>query len=391
MAGIGNLYTSEFFAACKNKLKKGGIMTQWFHTYEIDDDILKLVMRTFCSAFSNVTVWQTRVGDVVFLGNDEPLRLDIPLLKEKFQDEKIKADLARIQVVDVPTLLSIQSLSDTQSREYADYGELNTEDKPLLEYASPRAFFINKGVREFSAYDERPKFSAGTLLLQAYAGHYGLTDSEKLGIGLLQASPWWENARFAYSLLSAYNKKHPAEPRAVLTLAELSEQMGRIEESIAYWKTLCAQQPDNPSVLAKYAWLKFASERPTASTLAPHNFEESENLLRRCIALTADSADRYHIILGDLYFENQRYADASQEYLRSAELRKSHDADPHIPLDLLFAKLAKALYHSGRYGEALGFAVQASSWNPDSEEVNELIYKIVMKQSSIGRNKTSIH
>jgi tetratricopeptide (TPR) repeat protein len=124
--------------------------------------------------------------------------------------------------------------------------------------------------------------------------------------------------------------------------------------------------------------------------LAPRNSEESENLLRRCIALTADSVDRFHIILGDLYFENQRYADASQEYLRSAELRKSHVADPHIPPDLLFARLAKALYYSGRYGEALGFAVQASSWNPDSEEVNELIYKIVMKQSSISRNKTSI-
>ena len=51
IAGIGNLYTTEFFRACKNKLNNGGIMTQWFHIYEIDDDILKLVTRTFCSVF----------------------------------------------------------------------------------------------------------------------------------------------------------------------------------------------------------------------------------------------------------------------------------------------------------------------------------------------------
>jgi hypothetical protein len=65
------------------------------------------------------------------------------MLAEKFQNEKIKADLARVLVVDIPSLLSTQILSDGQCREYADFGAMNTEDKPVLEYASPRAFFIN--------------------------------------------------------------------------------------------------------------------------------------------------------------------------------------------------------------------------------------------------------
>jgi spermidine synthase/tetratricopeptide (TPR) repeat protein len=390
IAGIGNLYTTEFFHACKNRLNSGGMMTQWFHIYEIDDDILKLVTRTFCGVFSHVTLWQTMSDDVVFVGTDSPLTIDGTMLAEKFQNEKIKADLARVLVVDIPSLLSMQILSDGQCREYADFGAMNTEDKPVLEYASPRAFFINKGVPEFLTYDERLKFSDNELLLHSYDREYGLTDSAQLNIGMRQSSQWWGNARFAYSVLSEYNKKHPADLAALLKLAEITEQLDRFEESISYWKTLSALQPNNPSILSKYAWMAFAYRRPMTSTLSTTNFDESENLLRRCITLTADTVDRYHIILGDIYFESQKYPEAAQQYLRATELRKSYDADPHISLDALFAKLAKALYYSGNTAEALQFAVQASVWNPASEEIKQLVYKIVMKQTALDR-KTSSH
>ena len=390
IAGIGNLYTTEFFHACKNRLNSGGMMTQWFHIYEIDDDILKLVMRTFCGVFSHVTLWQTMSDDVVFVGTNSPLTVDVRMLNEKFQNEKIKADLARVCVVDIPSLLSTQILSDGQCREYADFGAMNTEDKPSLEYASPRAFFINKGVPEFLTYDERLKFSGTELLLHSYEHEHGVTDSAQLNIGMLQSSQWWGNARFAYSVLSEYNKKHPDDLTALLKLAEVAEQLDRIEESLSYWKTLSARQPNNPPILAKYAWMTFAYRRPMLSTLSKYNSDESEKLLRRCMTLTADTVDRYHVILGDVYFESQKYPEAAQQYLRAAELRKSYDADPHVSLDALFAKLAKALYYSGDNTQALQFAVQASIWNPSSEEINDLIYKIVMKQSA-ANSKTSSH
>ena len=389
IAGIGNLYTTEFFRACKNKLNSGGMMTQWFHIYEIDDDILKLVTRTFCGVFSHVTLWQTMTNDVVFVGTDSSLTIDVKMLGEKFQNEKVKADLGRVLVVDIPSLLSTQILSDGQCREYADFGALNTEDKPFLEYASPRAFFINKGVPEFLTYDERLKFSDNELLLQSYDREYGLTDSAQLNIGMLQSSQWWGNARFAYSVLSEYNKKHPADLKALMRLAEVAEQLDRIDESISYWKILSTQQPNNPSIIAKYAWITFVHHRLIASALSPYNFEESENLLLRCITLTADTVDSYHIILGDIYFGSQKYSEAAQHYLRAAELRKSHDFDPHVTLDALFAKLAKALYYSGNTAEALQFAVQASMWNPASEEIKQLVYKIVMKQTFENRETSS--
>lgn len=389
IAGIGNLYTTEFFRACKNKLKQEGIMTQWFHIYEIDDDIMKLVTRTFCNVFPQVTVWQTMSDDIVFMGTDSLLTMD-RTMSDKFQVPGIRNDLSRIGVVDVPSLLSLQFLSDEQCREYADYGELNTEDKPYLEYASPRAFFLNKGVPEFLASDERPKFFAANLLLHVYTTRRPLTAAEQLAIGMLQGSQWWRNARFAYAMLSEYHRRRPLDQTVVVRLAELTEQLGHLDECLSHWKWLCEKQPDNPVVLAKYAWLKFAYNRPTKNIINGYDAGESERLLRRCVALTADSVDRYHIILGDIYYENQRYNEASEEYLRCAELRKTHEGDPRVPLGRLFAKLAKALYYSGRNAEALAYAVQSSLNDPDNEETNDLIYKIVMKQSSSNSKKTSL-
>ena len=387
IAGIGNLYTSEFFSSCKERLNHGGIMTQWFHIYEIDDDILKLVMRTFCSTFSHVTLWRTAANDIVFVGSDRQLGDDLALVQQKFSDEKVRADLSRILVFDIPTLLSVQMLSDAQCREYADYGDLNIEDRPRLEYASPRAFFINRGVPEFIAYDERSKNAGGALLLQTFAHEHPLTEKEQLAIGMLQASPWWGSPLLAYPYVKSYLRKYPNDLNAVRTLADLTERLGRMDESISYWNQLRLARADDPSVLAKYAWLSFAYRRPMENALAPVPPGESERLLRRCVSLTADSVDTYHIILGDLYFDDQRYAEASIEYLRAAELRRNHASDPHVGGDILFVKLAKALYYSGDNSRALEFAVQAASWNPDYEEAKTLVYKIVMKQSALLRKK----
>lgn len=383
IAGIGNLYTQEFFRACKKSLSKGGLMAQWFHIYEIDDDILKLVMRTYCSVFPNVLLWQMQSNDVVFLGSDDPITLDRASLSKKFEAEGIKSDLGRILVADIPSLLSTQFLTDDQCREYADYGELNVEDKPRLEYEAPRAFFINKGVPEFLTYDERPKSHSGSLLINSYIDDYGLSDREKRNIGFLQSSSWWGNNLFAYEMLRQYVESWPKDPDATLRLAEVTERLGRIEESLSYWQSLSKLEPQNPAVLGKYAWLKFAYERPTAGTLAPYDPAETASMLQRCITMTADSVDRYHAILGDVYIECQRYAEAAQQYLRAVELRKTHYGDPSVAQWALFAKLAKALYYSGRYSQALEYSTQSMLANPDNADAEELTYKIVMKQAKI--------
>ncbi len=213
IAGIGNLYSTEFFEVCKQRLKSHGIMVQWFHLYEVDDETVRLVVRTFRSVFPHVTLWQSLTTDVLLVGSSEALQVDEEKLARKLSIEKVKADLARIQISDPASLLSLQMISERPLREYASSGPLNTEDKPLLEYRAPKAFFVNRGVTEMSRFDERRVFGRSDLLLDQVLAKRPLSDDEKLNIGLMHVQPNRGDLAIAYSMLSDFLASHPTNLR----------------------------------------------------------------------------------------------------------------------------------------------------------------------------------
>ena len=47
IAGIGNLFSVEFYKEVKEHLNSGGVIAQWFHSYEMDNKTLQLIIRTF--------------------------------------------------------------------------------------------------------------------------------------------------------------------------------------------------------------------------------------------------------------------------------------------------------------------------------------------------------
>jgi spermidine synthase len=62
IVGIGNLFSVDFYREARRHLTEGGLLAQWFHTYEMDNDTLRLILRTFASVFEHVTLWKTLVG-----------------------------------------------------------------------------------------------------------------------------------------------------------------------------------------------------------------------------------------------------------------------------------------------------------------------------------------
>src|SRR5262249_16836703 len=141
IAGVGNLFTNEFFEGCKDRLNAGGIMVQWFHLYEMDDETIRLVLRTFRGSFTNISIWQSYSNDVLLVASNQPIVLNARGMKSRFEIETVKRDLYRLNIPNVPALLSLQMVSAKNSGDYAAFGEINTEDLPLLEYRAPRSFF----------------------------------------------------------------------------------------------------------------------------------------------------------------------------------------------------------------------------------------------------------
>jgi spermidine synthase len=122
--GTAALYSLEYFEAVKRHLNAGGYFSLYVPLYETDEATIRSELETFFEAFPNATVWSnTREGrgyDLVFLGQAEPLRIDL---------DDVSARLARVDYAPVRESLretGIESAADlfgTWAGQRSDLGQ----------------------------------------------------------------------------------------------------------------------------------------------------------------------------------------------------------------------------------------------------------------------------
>jgi len=155
MAGVGSVFSTEFYQLAASRLKDGGIIAQWFHIYEINDNIVALVLRTFGSVFPFFEIWDTYDGDIVILGSQKPWQSSFANFKKVYQREGPKRDLAEIGLATPETVWSRQMASSRIAWAIAGPGAIQSDGFPILEYEAPRAFFIGSKSEWFEKFDER--------------------------------------------------------------------------------------------------------------------------------------------------------------------------------------------------------------------------------------------
>ncbi len=187
-AGVGNLFTKEFFQDCKKKLRPGGYVAQWFSFYEMNDKSLRLILRTALDQFKYVSLWHIGSSDILLLCSETPFKFDLDQIEKNYNGVKDK--LKEININTFSTFLSQQIISSTENlKNYVGPGEINTEDHPLLELWAPEAYFYNSEPTKFIVLDERKRFDqSNNLLLKKYMKKKGgLTQEEILQTGLFQS------------------------------------------------------------------------------------------------------------------------------------------------------------------------------------------------------------
>ena len=83
VAGVGNLFTREFYALARSRLRPGGVMVQWFHMHSLPPEQMKLIVATFRSVFPHTSFWRPNRGDVILMGTVEPTPWDLARLRER--------------------------------------------------------------------------------------------------------------------------------------------------------------------------------------------------------------------------------------------------------------------------------------------------------------------
>jgi spermidine synthase len=162
VAGIGDLFTTEFYREAKARLKDGGLMAQWIHLYEMNDATVQLVLHTFASEFQDLTLWETTPGnDIIVIGSKGPLQVDFKAMEKRFALKPVRADLARVGIEDLQDLLSLEVAAGAPLAKRFDSGPLNEEKFPILEYQAPKTYFLQTYAKMM---DLRPRSDAQGLL-----------------------------------------------------------------------------------------------------------------------------------------------------------------------------------------------------------------------------------
>ena len=227
MAGVGDLFSVEFYRRAHARLKPGGVMVQWFHAYEMDDALFALVLRTFRTSFPNATLWNLAGTDVILVGSDAPLRPAAADMERAFARPEVAANLESIQMGRLSTLLQLQSAGEATVAALAGkVGPLNEERRPRLEYGAPLAFFRNDVVAALDARDDRrdPALNID-LILSRYLRERGSPLSAEEFLDRVIFSKLIYERPLIADWIAEWHRRYPRDPRAK-AVAELFEKYG---------------------------------------------------------------------------------------------------------------------------------------------------------------------
>ncbi|MHC1766935.1 MAG: fused MFS/spermidine synthase [Verrucomicrobiia bacterium] len=257
MAGVAAVFTQEYYESCAERLQPDGLLTQWVQIYETTDETVELVLRTFLSVFPYASVWQPSLGDLILVGAQQPLRVDLEAMTRRFEELPVRQDLARVNLLTLPTVLARELIAQQNTLfVISPDGPVHSDYFPRLEYLAQRGFFLNRlaqGIRRFRE-DVSPRPST---LLGAYLQRHPLTaDDFRACVRDYQANGIPEAAIFRSILLRWQGDSDvPAFPLDIWGAASdgihVSEfQAARLAQ---YEDTLFRDAPSNPEPLRMYA------------------------------------------------------------------------------------------------------------------------------------------
>ena len=138
-AGIANLFTTEFYEAVLSRLNSGGIFVQFLQAYEVDAPTIRTIYATITGVFPEVETWQTSGGDLLLVATRTPIEHRWQSIEQKLGAEPFHSGVHDAwAVTDVAGVYARYVCGTATAKRLALGARLNTDDRPLVEYAFAR-------------------------------------------------------------------------------------------------------------------------------------------------------------------------------------------------------------------------------------------------------------
>jgi len=244
IAGIGTLFSKEYFQKCLDRMNDSGIMVQWFHVYETDDSVVQLVLNTFSSVFPYAQIWNSVSNDIILVGSKHNIAIDVKSLETKFASDKINNDFGRILIPNLFTFLSCQSSSPRGFFTMSETQPLNTETHPLLEFLAPRSFYVGKQSSYIYKYDEKFDTLSNSLLVKDFVKIQSVQKNEIID-AVKYNLKYLHNFFYCFGLTRYLKKQYPDDYETNYYYAVSLEKFGLLNQTTHVLERISSFYPDS--------------------------------------------------------------------------------------------------------------------------------------------------
>jgi spermidine synthase len=140
-AGVASLFSADFYAAVRRKLRPGGIFLQWLQGYELDAQVVRTAYATLASEFPAVESWRIQRGDLLLMATEQPVVHDLDRVRSRIGTEPYRTALSRTWGVDgIEGFYAgyVASPAFARAVRRAEGDALNTDDRSILEFGFAR-------------------------------------------------------------------------------------------------------------------------------------------------------------------------------------------------------------------------------------------------------------
>ena len=324
-AGVAALYSEEFYALARTRLKPKGFMSQWLPVYQVPAASTLAMIRAFLDVFPQSVLVSGATDDLLLVGaNDSRIEIDPTRVATAIANAPaLQADLQRVDLGSAREIVGMflaspQSLADA-TRASAPV----TDDRPIQEY----------GVRSLlTSGDGLPASVADVSRVAAWCPTC-FVDGKPAAVV--------EGLDTYFALLERAYRATPAEVSRTRSLAD--QHTRRIEGS-AYLGAMVPDSADLHNILG-------------AAFAASGKFEQAIGEFREAVRLDAGNGQAHYALAG-LLLEARQYEDAVGEF--RAALRLMPDSiEAHDSLGI-------ALASGGKLDEAISEFRAALRLTPES-------------------------
>ncbi len=284
-AGVGALYSREFYELARTRLKPGGYLSQWLPSYQVPPDTALSMARAFVDVFPHAVVLSGTQAELLLVGTTaDRIEIDPGTLAQRLESApKVLADLRKVDLGSVKEIVgTFVGAPETLARATQLVAAVS-DDRPLQEYGVRSALAPTGGLpaalvdlpsaakwcpRCFNGEDATVEGLDAYLALMDEVYHAKAAPDLKVG-----PTPGIAENKYLSAVLPDTANVHN-----ILGVTLLQQQ--KYPEAAAEFRAALKRQDDSPD----------ANRNLGTALMAMGNVEEAITYLQRAVRLAPDNA-----------------------------------------------------------------------------------------------------